>query len=104
MKHILICLALIFLSGCAVIDGTRYVSGTIIGVKAGLPDGLDLVIGYQRYEIVTCETEANVDIGIEGQVNATGLDGNQHAKFGPLNQGEINVQESRNHDPETRRP
>ena len=82
MKKILLALALLSMSGCAVIDGTQYLSGTVIGVKAGMPDGINLVIGYQRYEAVQCETGANIDIGLEGKAGMTGLEGEQYAKFG----------------------
>ena len=82
MKKTLLALALLSMTGCAVIDGTQYLSGTVIGVKAGMPDGVSLVIGYQRYEAVQCETEANINIGLDGKAGMTGLEGEQHAKFG----------------------
>lgn len=90
MKKILLTSAalLCLLSGCiSVGSGTQYLSGTVIGVKAGTPDGINLVIGYQRFEAVSCETEANVSIGIEGKVTATGINGKQHAKFGETANG-----------------
>lgn len=68
--------------GCARVDGTKFVSFTTIGIEAGLPEGVTLVIGYRRAEIVQCETEASVDISLEGKATATGLDGKQHARFG----------------------
>ena len=76
------------LSGCVSVgSGTQYLSGTTIGIKAGMPDGINLVIGYQRYEAVSCETEANVSIGIEGEATATGINGKQHANFGGATNG-----------------
>ena len=82
MKKILLAIALLSLSGCGVVTGTQYLSGTVVGLKAGLPDGVSLVIGYQRYEAVQCETEANINIGLEGKAGMTGMEGKSHAKFG----------------------
>lgn len=82
MKKIVLILLLFIASGCVQVTGTRYLSGTTIGIEAGLPEGLTLVIGYRRFEAVTCETEANIEIGLDGSATATGLEGEQHARFG----------------------
>lgn len=75
----LIFVVLFALSGCgSIIQG----SGTIIGIKVGLPKGADFVVGYQRYDLVICEDTSNIDVGLRGTVNAEGIKGRQHAKFG----------------------
>lgn len=88
MKKILIVLALLSLSGCiTTINGSRYVGGTNIGIKAGYHDGVTVMIGYSRIEVVECETEANISIDIDGEVTATGINGKQSAKFGDIANG-----------------
>lgn len=99
MKKILMLFLMLFLLlsivSCAKIDGTHFVSMTTIGIEAGLPEGVTLVIGYRRAEIVRCETEASINIGLEGTVTATSLEGKQHSKFGRAADGDITINERR---------
>lgn len=73
-------MVLLLLSGC-VASGVQHGSGTIIGLKAGLPDGVSIVIGFQRYEMVSAEKGCTADITAEGAVTATGMEGESHARF-----------------------
>ncbi len=96
MKKILLISLLFFVTSCSQINGTRFGSFTTIGIEAGLPEGCTLVIGYRRAEVIQCETSASIDIGLDGSATATGLIGEQHAKFGrAAESGNTTVNESR---------
>lgn len=73
---------LLSIASCARIDGTNFGSFTTVGIEAGLPEGVTLVIGYRRAEIIRCETQADVDIGLNGLATATSLEGEQYVRFG----------------------
>ena len=72
------------LSGCGIYTdkGVKYGAATTIGISAGLPEGVSLVIGYKRYELISAEVGSVVDIGLKGKATMTGLEGEQHIKIG----------------------
>lgn len=74
-------MVLLLLSGC-VATGVQHGSGTIIGLRAGMPDGASVVIGFQRYEAISCEKGCTADITANGTITATGMEGESHARFG----------------------
>lgn len=82
MKTLLVILSLLCLGGCAAINGNHIINGTTVGISAGMPDGLTLVIGYKHFEMATCENGQTLSSNIEGTVTSTGIDGKQSFSFG----------------------
>lgn len=87
-KLILSAIVLTFmLSGCGIdyspkIPDAYYGSSTVIGISAGLPEGLNLTIGYRRHEGLVCQNETNAAITLESTATADGLDLKQKIAFG----------------------
>ena len=99
MKYLVLVLMIVGLSGCGVewassVPDAYYGSSTTIGIDAGLPEGLHLVIGYKKHEGLICRNETDARIVSESEATANGLNTRQLISFG---EG-VTVHESRDSD------
>ena len=86
----LIILAVLFtfmLSGCGIdysqkIPDAYYGASTVIGISAGLPEGVNLTIGYRKYEGLICKNETDARVVSESKATAEGLEVSQRIEFG----------------------
>lgn len=87
MKRILLCLILISLSGCSIgwigaIPDGYYGRSTTIGIDAGFPEGISLVIGYRKHEGIICKNDTDIKIDSDTEAELNGLNVKESLAFG----------------------
>lgn len=87
MKYVLLCVALISVSGCGIgwidkIPDGYYGDSMTIGVDVGLPEGLSLVIGYRKHTGIICKNDTYIRVKSDTAGGTQGLDVIQTVAFG----------------------
>lgn len=87
MRYLLLCIAMIGLSGCGVewagnIPDCYYGRSTTVGADVGFPEGLSLILGYKSHEGVICRCGTDIILSTESISTINGMDITQITAFG----------------------